>query len=86
MPVMTTVRLPDELEAQIDALCYAQQESKSQIIKNILSDYFTKEEEEKSSYELGEEYFGRYGSGRTDLSRNYKKLLKEKLRAKYGTH
>jgi hypothetical protein len=35
-----------------------------------------------SPYELGKEVFGKYGSGRSDLSTNRKAILGEILRAK----
>ncbi|GHU48775.1 hypothetical protein FACS1894200_06480 [Spirochaetia bacterium] len=40
-------------------------------------------EAEYDSYELGKDVFGKYGSGRSDLSVNYKALLKDKIRAKH---
>jgi hypothetical protein len=47
---------------------------------------FFKNENEKDSYELGEEYFGKYGSGKGNLSKDYKSLVKEKLNVKYHSH
>jgi len=43
------------------------------------------EEEDMSSYEIGKAYFGKYGSGNGNLSRNYKKILKRKLNGKYSS-
>ncbi|MHC6204055.1 hypothetical protein ACYULU_12780 [Breznakiellaceae bacterium SP9] len=40
-------------------------------------------EAEYDSYELGKDVFGKYGSGRSDLSVNYKTLLKDMIRAKH---
>ncbi len=34
------------------------------------------EEDNMSSYEIGKNYFGKYGSGNGSLSQNYKKILK----------
>lgn len=38
-----------------------------------------------SSYELGEDLFGQHGSGRNDLSKNYKSILKDRLHDKFHT-
>jgi len=35
-------------------------------------------------YQLGKDLFGKYGSGKGNLSQDYKKILKEKLRGKYA--
>jgi hypothetical protein len=83
---MTTVRLPVELEMRLTSLSQVRHKTKSQTLKDILERYFTQEDSEADSYKIGETYFGRYGSGRGDLSENYKQILKDKLRAKYGSH
>jgi len=44
-----------------------------------------KESKEKTPYELGSELFGKYASGKSDLSTTYKQKLKEKINAK-NTH
>ena len=41
-----------------------------------------KESEQKSAYELGSEFFGKYSSGKNDLSTTYKQKLKDKINAK----
>jgi len=46
---------------------------------------FTENESDMSSYEIGEKYFGKYGSGNEHLSQDYKKILKRKLYAKYSS-
>lgn len=37
-----------------------------------------------SPYELGKALFGKYGSGKNNLSKDYKKPLKGKLHEKYS--
>lgn len=83
---MTTVRLPIEYEQKLDMLSVLKQKNKSELIKDALDIFFHQEEIEVNSYELGKDYFGKYGSGRTDLSTTYKQELKERLHAKYGSH
>lgn len=41
-----------------------------------------KESKQKSSYELGSELFGKYSSGKDDLSTTYKQKIKDKINAK----
>ena len=78
---MTTVRLPIEYEQKLDMLSVLKQKNKSELIKDALDIFFHQEEIEVNSYELGKDYFGKYGSGRTDLSTTYKQELKERLHA-----
>lgn len=55
----------------------------SEFIREAIREKLSREEETPNPYELGKHLFGRYGSGRDDLSSNRKAILKEKLRAKY---
>jgi len=82
---MTTARLPVELEQKLDAVSRTRHKSKSNLIKEALEQFF-RQEETMDSYEIGKAYFGKHGSGNGKLSTSYKKLLKDKLRAKYHTH
>ena len=83
---MTTVRLPSEIEQKLDSLSRSKHKSKSELIKEALEVFFNQEEAGKDSYEIGQEYFGKYGSGIGSLSINYKNKLKEKLNVKYHSH
>lgn len=79
---MTTLHLPIEVEAKLTLLAEKKQKSKIDIIKEALDYFFNKEESERDSYQLGEEYFGQYGSGNGALSVSYKQKLKENIHAK----
>ncbi len=81
---MTSVRLPSEIEQKLELISQARHKSKSDIIKEALEKFFEADFEEKDSYELGKDLFGRRGSGITG-PRDYKKELKEKIRAKYSS-
>ncbi|GHU80815.1 hypothetical protein FACS189468_1650 [Spirochaetia bacterium] len=83
---MTTTRLPCNLEQKLDAASKAQHKPKSDFVKEALVQYFAREETEKSSWEVGEPYFGNYGSGDGNLSAEYKDRLREKIRAKHYPH
>jgi predicted DNA-binding protein len=83
---MTTVRLPIEIEQRLEILARKKHKSKTGIIREALEKLFIQEESEKDSYELGEEYFGKYGSGDGSLSITYKDKLKDKINAKLNSH
>jgi predicted DNA-binding protein len=83
---MTTVRLPIEIEQRLEILARKKHKSKTDLIREALEKLFIQEESEKDSYELGEEYFGKYGSGDGSLSITYKDKLKDKINAKLNSH
>jgi predicted DNA-binding protein len=78
--------LPEDIEKKLTTLSRTKKKSKSDLIKEALEQFFHMEGNEKDSYELGREYFGQYGSGEENLSREYKRLLKGKINAKRNTH
>ena len=62
---------------------YAQrmQLTKTDVVREALQLYMKERADDVlTPYALGEELFGRYGSGDTDRSTTYKQRLKEKLR------
>lgn len=79
---MTSVRLPKEIEQKLDSLARQKQKSKTELIRLALERFFSEEESERDSYELGECFFGRYGSGDGTLSTTYKRRLRERINAK----
>ncbi len=78
---MASVRLSEEIEDKIISISNAKNISKSDIIKEALELYIAQSESQKNSFELGSDLFGQYGSGKGNLSRDYKKLIKDKIRA-----
>lgn len=80
---MLTVRLPDHLERELVRLAAEEGTTKTQIVRRALERYMAAHREQRSSFELGEELFGRYGSGERTLSTSYKERVREKLRAKH---
>ncbi len=82
---MTSVRLPTTSSASLNG-CSEKTHLKNKCHPGSFKNLFTQEETEKDSYELGEEYFGKYGSGDGSLSTTYKNKLKEKLHGKYHSH
>jgi len=78
-----TVRLSDHLERELDRLAAEERTTKAQIVRRALERYVAAHREQRSSFELGEALFGRYGSGERTLSTTYKGRVREKLRAKH---
>ena len=82
---MISVRLDESIENQLNTLAQQKDTSKSKVIKEALVYYFDmlkNENEQKSAYELGSELFGKYSSGRDDLSTTYKQKINDKINAK----
>ena len=79
---ITTVRLSRELDQKLETYSDLWNTTKSDIVKEALQTYFAGKESETDSWEVGESYFGRYGSGEADMSVTYKKRIKEKLHDK----
>ena len=82
---MVTIRLPEEMEAQLQTLTLIENITKTEIIKNALTEYLDKHLQEKTAYELGKDLFGRFGSGDSDRSVTYKQRIKKILNEKH-TH
>lgn len=81
---MISLRLPRELEIKLTEISQIEKTSKSSLIKKAIGQYIQEYEAQSSPFELGKDLFGKYGSGNSDLSRNYKSKLKDKLRAKHS--
>jgi len=77
---ITTARLPAETRNKLLTLSRIKGKTKSDIIKESLDMYYEREENAIDSFSLGEEYFGKYGSGENDRATTYKARIKEKLR------
>src|SRR3990172_5536493 len=67
-----TVRLPENLERELDRIAAEERTPKTQIVRRALERYMTAHRDRISSFELGEDLFGRFGSGDGTLSSTYK--------------
>ena len=83
---MTTARLPRETRNKLLILSKVKGKTKSDIIKESLDMYYEREESEIDSYTLGLPYFGKFGSGESDLSTTYKERIKEKIRVRQNSY
>lgn len=81
---MISLRLPKSLEGKLNQISKKEARTKSDIIKELLENYVSNYSSSKNAYELGEEYFGKIATGRSDGSVNYKEAMKNKIREKHA--
>jgi predicted DNA-binding protein len=77
---MISVRLSKHLDNKLTAISEREKTTKSELIKEALEKYMDDYEQKSEPFVLGEDLFGKYGSGTGNLSVTYK----EKVRAKIG--
>lgn len=81
---MISLRLTTDLENKLSKISKTENISKSEIIKQALVLYFKDYHIKHSPYDLGKDLFGKHGSGTGNLSKDYKDILKGKLREKHS--
>ena len=81
---MLTVRLPSNLESEIDKLAAIEKRTKSDIIREAIQEYIDTRQKNDSSYTLGKDLFGKVSSGESDRSKTYRKRVKDKLSEKHA--
>ena len=80
---MYSLRLPKNLEHELERAAKIESKSKAQIIKYALENYLSKLSSKPTAYELGKEYIGKYASGQPNRSTSYKTIIAEKIKAKH---
>ena len=79
-----TIRLPDELETRLRLRLEAEGIALSEFVREAIAEKLDRETTGQSAaYDLGKSLFGKYGSGRNDLSSRRKAILGEILSAKH---
>ena len=81
---MISLRIKPELEKRLSFFAETKGKSRSEIIVESIIDYIETHSTQKTAFELGKDLFGKYSSGKTDLSKNRKKYLKEKISQKHA--
>jgi hypothetical protein len=79
---MLTLRLDKELDRTLAQAAALAGLSKSAFVRKCLSEYLAEAGSNNIAWELGREVFGRRGSGRRDLSRRAKTVVREKIHAR----
>ncbi|MBV6494679.1 MAG: hypothetical protein LDLANPLL_02716 [Turneriella sp.] len=80
---MYSLRLPKNLEHELEKMAKIESKSKAQIIKDALGNYLAAKTSKPTAYELGKEYIGKYASGQSDRSTSYKTIIADKIKAKH---
>ncbi|WKV12745.1 hypothetical protein [Marivirga harenae] len=80
---MLTTRLTTSEEKKLTEYCLQHGLSKSQVVKEALAQYLTKNSD-VSAYESGQDLFGSASSNDTDRSTTYKERLKKMLNEKHS--
>lgn len=78
---MITLRLDPDLEQKLLHAARHLGLSKSELIRQSLVSYI-EQVEKQGAWATGQDLFGKYASGRSDLSCSRKQLLKDKIKAK----
>jgi hypothetical protein len=78
---MLTLRLGSDLEKKLNNIAGMLGIPKSEIVRKSLKAYL-KQLEKNNAWSAGKSLFGKYSSGRTDLSENRKAILMQKLQDK----
>ncbi len=78
---MITLRLEPNLEHHVQHTANILGITTSELIHQSISEYISKVSK-PTPWELGKNYFGKYSSGKGNLSKDRKELLKLKLREK----
>jgi len=82
---MLTIRLPQDLEREIDRLAKDRKISRSALVKEALASYIKGQKLRENPYELGIDLFGAGRGGDPTLSVTYKERVRGKIGEKH-TH
>lgn len=80
---MLTLRLDPKLEQKITNISKQLGLTKSELIRRSIQEYI-KKVSTQTPWELGSDLFGKYSSGRGDLSKRRKSIVKEKIKIKFN--
>jgi predicted DNA-binding protein len=76
---MTSIRLPLELQTKLAQIAETKHTTQSKIIRDALEQYINNYFKNSSPYQLGQDLFGKHGSGQNNLSRDYKKIIRDSI-------
>ena len=79
---MFSLRLDKKTEKKIYEISENENMTKSDVVKEALEQYIDNYERKSNPYTLGKELFGKYSSGNSDNSTNYKEKVKKRVNEK----
>lgn len=80
--MLISVRLEERLAAEVARAAEDGGVSRSEFIRQCLADYVARRKVKNLAWELGKDLFGKHGSGRSDLSTNADRIVREKIHAR----
>jgi hypothetical protein len=84
--MIISLRIDEKTERQLSRFASMEGRSKSALIRSFIDDFLRRRANHATSWELGRDLIGRYGSGKGNLSADRKAIFKEKMHAKYSRH
>ncbi len=81
--IMITLRLSNDLEKHIENIATSAGITKSELVRNSLIEYLSKHKM-KTAWDLGRNLFGKYKSGKSNLSTFSSTIIRKKLRKKFN--
>ncbi len=81
---MLSMRLTEDIKYKIDEISRNESLSKTDVVKEAIELYFNKYNETINPYAMGKDLFGKYGSGKGNLSKDYKSIIKGKMLEKHS--
>jgi len=81
-----TVRIDEKLAIWLRKFAAEEGESVSEFVRKAIKERIEGKARKKTPYELGKHLFGKFSSGRSDLSTRSKEIYREKMRAKHAKH
>lgn len=78
-----SLRLDDQTAKRLAAIARQKGISKSELIRQYLARYLDDQRQGIDAVGSGQQLFGQVGSGRGDLSKEAKRIAREKIRAKH---
>jgi RHH-type rel operon transcriptional repressor/antitoxin RelB len=82
--MLVSIRLDNQMAKELTQAARASGVSKSELVRRSLSQYIALRKMDNRAWEVGKDLFGKYGSGRSDLSMNSERIAREKIHAKKG--
>ncbi|PKA16420.1 ribbon-helix-helix protein, CopG family [Leptospira haakeii] len=79
---MISLRIPPDLERQLDSFAKSKGKSRSEIVKESILEYIKNHSSNKTPFELGEDLFGKHSAKDGKLAQNRKSILNKVLKDK----
>jgi len=80
---MIHIFLSQKHQDKLHKIARARSQTKEQLAESILRNYLDGQSTKATAFELGQDLFGKFGSGDGSLSTARSRVLKDKLRGKY---